>query len=429
MGNPGRLATPAAAAVAILAPMVLVMLTLPFVVNIPFMDEWEWTSLAYHARTGSLTLDLIFAPHNEHRNTVPNLIFVALDRFGGWNVGRESALSLALIVVSDVLLWRLVSRTMSGSRRYVTFALLSLLLCSFGQWENFALGYNIGWNICTLCVIATVGLLTSPTRTLRSVALAALAAAAATFSSGQGLLLWPCGLVALCLVAHRTAASVGIWCASAMLAVIVFEAGYHPGPLAVPPGAVPTSVAAFTLTFLGAALRNGSGWVQALILGTTMVLLFGAACWAGIVATPRRAHREACAAWVVFGAYALLGAGVTALARRAFGVDSALQSHYAAIALFLPLGTIGLVASAWPHLASRQRRPWLFAAAALIVLIAGVDVHGVVALQRYAADRRAEIAAIAKGDASVTVLAYPRAGELARMLQELREVHDGPYYR
>jgi hypothetical protein len=189
-------------------------------------------------------------------------------------------------------------------------------------------------------------------------------------------------------------------------------------------------VVTFALAFLGASLRAGSGWLQALICGTTALLLFAVGLYAATSSAPTSSEREADAPWLVFAAYALLGAFVTAFGRRNFGVDFALQSHYDAIALFLPLGTIGLVASCWPRVVTRLRRAWTIATAAIVLLTFGVDLHGVEAVRRYANERRAEIAAIRGGDASlITVLAYPRPGDLRRMLEEMRTVHDGPYFR
>jgi hypothetical protein len=148
--------------IALLAPAILTATTIRCSVNVPFFDEWEWADLAYHAKTGTLTFAQIVAPHNEHRNTVPNVVFLLLDRWGSWNILHEQLVSLALIIVAQLALWRLVRGTIPGIRGTMAFAAMAVVLCGLGQWENFALGYNIGWNICTAGAIVVVALLTAP---------------------------------------------------------------------------------------------------------------------------------------------------------------------------------------------------------------------------------------------------------------------------
>jgi hypothetical protein len=413
-----------AIAIALLAPISLVVTTLPSVVNVPFMDEWAWAPLAYHARTGTLTADLLFAPHNEHRNVLPNLVFLAIDHIIGWDVRAESAFSLAVFIGADGLLWQLVRRTIPGLRGLVAFALVSLVLCSFGQWENFVLGYNIGWNLCTLGIIAMVLLLTSPQRGIRACVAAALVAAGASFSSGQGFVLWPCGLGLIALAGRKAVAAIAIWlvCAGVVSAGYFFD--YHPDALVIPADARPTSATSFFFAFLGGVLRPGSGSSQAVLCGAVVLL---ALIVAVAFAYRSSARRDAYAPWLALAAYGLLGAALTAIGRHVLGDDYAIDSHYEAIAVFIPLATIGIVAVSWFEVPARVRSAWATAAALLILLTFGVDTHGLRYIHQYAAARRAEVAALPSGGPDLVTLAFPDRAELREFLGELRAVHDTPF--
>ena len=417
-----------AIAIALLAPLSLVLTTLPSVVNVPFMDEWAWAPLAYHARTGTLSAGLLFGAHNEHRNTIPNLVFLAIDHFGGWNVRAESAFSLAVFVGADVLLGLLVRRTIHGLRGLISFALISLVFCSFGQWENFVLGYNIGWNVCTLGIIAVVLLLSSPKRGMWALFAAVLIAAAASFSSGQGLLIWPCGLVLIALVPLRNRLStLLIWAALSCVAIASYFIDYHPDPLVVPADVQPDSAISFFLAFLGGALRPGSGSAQAVISGVAVLLALTIAILFVYANRRRPAPSDALAPWIALAAYCVLGAALTAAGRHSLGDDYATDSHYEAIAVFLPLATIGIVATCWPELPARGRSAWASAGAMLVLLTSGVDAHGLRYIHQYSTARRAELAALPGIRSDLATLAYPDVAELREFLNELHSVHDEPF--
>jgi hypothetical protein len=418
-----------ATTIAVCAPLLLIVSTIRWSVDVPFLDEWDWADLAYHSRTGTLSFAEIIAPHNEHRNAIPNLVFLLFDRFGSWNILHEQLFSLAVIVVGQVILWRLVRRNIPGTRGALTFAAMSLVLCSLGQWENFALGYNIGWNICTTAAIAVVALLTAHRRSAKHLALAAALAGAATFSSGQGLLLWPVGLAAIALVPRDLPRSAVAWLVAGALVVVLFYTDYHVAPAVQPAGLRDAlSCVLYAFTYIGTALRGGSGSTQATITGALLVGAFCVAAWTR-ASRFTRVQVVRHAPWYAFGFYAILGAAFTAVARVRMGPDSATASHYVAVALFLEIAIVGLVAASWPQLRRSSRRNWRIAFVAAAVFALGTEIHGIVSFQRYAADRHREIGELKSGGRDLTQLAYPYPARLTRLLDEMGAVHDVPFAR
>jgi hypothetical protein len=80
---------------------------------------------------------------------------------------------------------------------------------------------------------------------LLSLVVAALVAAGASFSSGQGLLLWPCGLGLIALAGRKTIATLVIWL---VFACVISASNFfddHPDPLVIPADAGPTPTISF----------------------------------------------------------------------------------------------------------------------------------------------------------------------------------------
>lgn len=413
--------------IALLVPAILTATTIRFSVNVPYWDEWEWADLAYHAKTGTLTFAQVLAPHNEHRNTVPNVVFLLLDRWGSWNILHEQLVSLALIIAAQVALWRLVRRTIPGIRGSMAFAAMAVVLCSLGQWENFALGYNIGWNICTAAAILLVALLTARRRSWKHLTLAAVTVAVASFSSGQGLLLGPVGVLAIVLVPRKPFRTLAPWLIAVVAVIALYYTDYH-STSTVKPARPDEALAClrYALAFLGAAIRAGSGVEQTIDAG---VMLLAALVVAALPSIVRRTRTGLVrnAPWYAFGLYAILGAIFTSESRVHLGVESAMTSHYVAIALFLQLAIIGLVASSWPRMRGPSRAGWRVALTIGSGLAIGMELHGMRGLQDYAADRHAEIRALQRGDPELIRLAYPYPRRFAHLLEELRAIGDGPF--
>src|ERR1700738_3534268 len=123
-----RAAAYAPAMIATLGIPVLVALVFRRAVEVPFWDEWEWADLVYAAHRHTLTFGQLWAPHNEHRIFVPTLIMLGLDAAGGWSVVREQVVSLAMLALTQLIVWLLIRRTVPVGRRGVCFLAATALL-------------------------------------------------------------------------------------------------------------------------------------------------------------------------------------------------------------------------------------------------------------------------------------------------------------
>jgi hypothetical protein len=406
-------------AAAQLVPLAVLFLMFWRAVNVPFLDEWSWAPLSVALHQGTLTWHLIVAQHNEHRNVVANLIFLAIDRAIGWNILAEQLVSFALLVIAQIAAWYLVCDTTPLQRRWPLFAVISLFLWSLAQWENFALGYNVGWNVCTaaaFAVLAVLAMQIDPSRVL----LAAFAAMLATFASAQGALLWAIGLPLIVCNARYRVLGLIVWSALAAAVTAAFLRGYVP---AHERGGLPGFAAVpYMLAVLGTPIGAWWGFSGSVAVGALAVIAFG------VLAVRCRAGPRVLTVWSCAAFYAIANALLITLSRYSLGPDSALSSHYAAVALFLYVAVAGLAAAAWGSIARGPR--WALIAAGVVIAygMLDADLHGNRAWQLYTFARHEEVCALARHDnAALATLADADTAWVEREASSLAAVDDLPY--
>ncbi len=401
-------------------PLIILAMMLRRAVQLPFQDEWTCTALSVALHHGTLTWPLIWAQHNEHRDLVGNLIFLALDRTLGWNVVAEQLVSFAILVVGQSAAWQIVRSTTPPARRWPLFAVVTLLMWTLAQYQNFAIGYTVGWNVCTTAFLVLLAALSERAGIVRF-AIAAVCAVVAPFASDQGVLLFPLGFVLLARQADRRVPALIVWSVIAIATGAAFLSGYH-----VPVAAAHAPPAGVVLVYLLTVLGNpiGAWWGLATCAA---VGLLGLAGFARLVVRPEIDARVRLV-WLCAALYAIVNAVIIALSRWPLGLETALASHYAAITLFLFVGIAGLTAAAWDAVAGLPR-PALIAAGVLIAYgVLDADLHGNRAWQMYTHDRRTEICALAvHDDAVLTKLGDIDGAEIEPDVTALIAVNDLPY--
>src|SRR3954467_8628128 len=84
------------AAVVSLPAIIALYIIWYFGVNIPFEDEWEFSSLLQASHEHHLTAAMLWEPHNEHRIFFPRLLMLGLASLSHWNLGLETFISFLL---------------------------------------------------------------------------------------------------------------------------------------------------------------------------------------------------------------------------------------------------------------------------------------------------------------------------------------------
>jgi hypothetical protein len=296
------------------------------VINDSYRHLFDWGSL--------------WAQHNENRIFFPNLIVILLSRTTHFNVRIEEYLSAAMLLAAIVLLiWSHKRR--SPAVPWLYYCPVAVLGLSLVQYENMLWGFQMAWYLVLLALIVALFLLDFTTLTGIAFVGAIAASAIGSFSSLQGLLIWPAGLVLL-YHRRRPPAFLVVWIAasvgSALLYFHNFASGgsflykvawHHPG----------ASVRFFLFEvgdivgFRTAHIRVGNAAVSALglvivIVAILVIIVFG-------TVRDTESGNPLGAALICVG---LLFAAIVTVGRLFGGYVAASASRYTTFDLMIPIG-------------------------------------------------------------------------------------------
>ncbi|HEV3367501.1 MAG TPA: hypothetical protein VG054_08545, partial [Acidimicrobiales bacterium] len=195
-------------------------------VNVIWNDQWTDLALIKHAHTGSLSFSMLWAQHTANRILFPNLIVLALAYTAHYNSVVEEYVSGAMLAAATALLI-VAHRRRSPTTPWLYYCPLALLMFTFVGGNtiygggNTLWGFQMAWYLVLLALAATLSLLDRPRFTGLVLAGALATAVVGSFSALQGLLIWPAGLVLLCL-RRRSRGHLMIWIASAVITGAVY---------------------------------------------------------------------------------------------------------------------------------------------------------------------------------------------------------------
>ncbi len=349
-------------------PILLFYLLLKFAVNSPQWDEWAVALLVIKLDTHSLVFGDLWAQHNEHRMLVPYSIMLLLAH-GGWNIIREVLFSLFLVVLTQILLYSLVVRTIPQMTCALAFLIGSLFLYGMVQYENWLWGFQIAWFLTALLLFVTVWLLFAYPLSTLAFWLALLACVAASFTMASGLNLWIVGLVLL--VGNRLSRvrqKIIVWLLASVVTTVIYFFNWSPAGLQSHPTFMlthPVEFLAYLFAYFGSPLAAWGGLTASVILGVCGLLLFG--YFASVQLTdPTHGLKNP---WLAVGLFSILCALMTDVGRLAFGIDQALASRYTTFSDLLWVSIIGL-SFGFPRVVIISQRKRRAAAVTAVLLFA-----------------------------------------------------------
>jgi hypothetical protein len=307
----------------------LVLLT-RYQVNALLEDQWADVQVIHASYVHFPDWSSLWAQHTENRMFFPNLIVVLLAHTVAYNIELEELLSaLMLLAATALLIWAHKRRSPGVPLLY--YCPIAFLTLTFAQWQNTLWGFQIAWYLVVLALAVTIALVDRPYLRWPVFAAAILAAVVGSFSSLQGLLIWPVGLV---LLYHRRRPpwAFAAWLAVAVGTVALYFHNFRPANEFNLHFLVqfPYQILQFFILALGDTIgvqekphQAPNGAVMAfgvvvLVLATIVVLKWGV----------RRDERTGSPIGVVMIIYGLLFDAMISLGRLFEGVDAASQSRY-----------------------------------------------------------------------------------------------------
>ena len=320
-------------------------------VNVIFADQWDDVALIGHAYSGTLHLSTLWAQHYENRIFFPNLIVLALAYTTHLNVVTEEYLS-AFMLFGATALVICAHKRRSPERRWIWYCPVAFLLLSLAQAGNTLWGFQMAWYLVLLTVALALFLLDQEPQTWPVFGGAIAAAVIASFSSLQGLLVWPAGLLLIYL--RRRPRHLAItWIVSAVLTGVLYSIGFN---FNVSQGASqdPANVLTFFVRVVGDIVGESQPGVLVTLFGSVLVVT---AIWALVRFAVRgrtsTGGRPFALSLILFG---LLFSGLTAYGRSGltvFGFDS--EDRYTVFAIFVLVGLYLAILD--PPVASELRSP------------------------------------------------------------------------
>ena len=191
---------------------------------LPLFTKWD---------AGHLSLADFWQQHNEHRHFFPRLLMFGLAFLTHWNSLVEMYVIQGLLAVSLAIYLYVALKSCRGGKTCWSLVALPWLVFSWRQNQNFQWGWQIGFVLaCVGSVSALFFLegLKNPDRLALKYASAVVCATVAAFSSAQGLMVWPVGLLMLLVVSETQRwrpVWVGAWCCLGAIGWMVYFWHYN----------------------------------------------------------------------------------------------------------------------------------------------------------------------------------------------------------
>ena len=194
-------------------------------VNTMYADQWSDVTVIKQSYAHFFDWGPLWLQHFENRVFFPNIVVVLLAHTVHFNVQVEEYLGAVMLVASTLaLMW--THKRRSPSVPWLYYCPVAFLSFSVVQYQNTLWGFQLAWFMVLLALAATLLLLDRVRLSWLVLVGAIVAAVIGSFSSLQGLLIWPTGLVLL-YYRRRSLAHVGVWIAAAVASTVLYFHNYN----------------------------------------------------------------------------------------------------------------------------------------------------------------------------------------------------------
>lgn len=313
---------------------------------VPYWDQWALVGLLEKLHTNTLAFSDIWQQHNEHRIVFPKIIFLILAQISGWNIYFELFTSFVIVVIIFLILYSLLRETLGKSFNLWYAVVLSLIIFSPIQEENWLWGWQLQIFLTVLGTVVTVwSLHRYPGRAIGFFG-AVSGAILATFSFGHGIITWICGAVLMVLMKEWKYRHIAVWSLFFVVCLALILHGFKPNP-GHPAITIlferPDDYFRYVLAFLGSPLAYGVKDVSITISSIFILLL------ATILIYTAKRFPDSLTdilPWVTLALYGILSAAVIGVGRVGFGESQALSSRYTTISMLFVISVLVIMAIA-----------------------------------------------------------------------------------
>ncbi|MBN2588963.1 MAG: hypothetical protein JXA96_03800 [Sedimentisphaerales bacterium] len=299
-------------------------------IHVPYWDEWEFVTLLEKFHNHTLTIGDFWAQHSEHRIFFPRLLMLLFAHISGWNIYYELFFSIIFATISLCFLFSLLDNTQASKNNSIIKVIISLLIFSMAQYENWSFGWAIQIFMSMTGVIAAIWSVDKWQGQMRGLIIAIFAAIFANYSFGSGILIWPSVLFMLVFQKKWKLKHIIIWLVTGCATVGSYYYKHTSSSFDTPMMyflSHPIMFAEYVFGYLGSPLARSifSSVFIALVLVIIIILSF---------LDIRKLDKEQSLRmipWLAFIVFAVLSACLTGFGRVGFGVRQAMTSRYITI--------------------------------------------------------------------------------------------------
>ncbi len=195
-----------------------------FSVNVLVGDDWDQVPVIQQSYAHFLDWGQLWAQHNENRIFFPNLIVVLVAHSRHYDMRVVEYLGAAMLLAATACIL-VAHKRRSPSIPWVYYCPVAFLMLSFVQEGNTLWGFQLAWFLVLLCLAAVLLILDRGHLTWLALGGAAAVAVVGSFSSLQGLLIWPAALV-LCYYRRWSRPHLGAWIAAGVATTAFYLHNY-----------------------------------------------------------------------------------------------------------------------------------------------------------------------------------------------------------
>jgi hypothetical protein len=303
-------------------------------VNVIFADQWDDVALIGHSYSGTLHLSTLWSQHYENRIFFPNLVVLGLAYTTHFNVMVEEYLS-ALMLFGGTALIICTHKRRSPGRKWIWYCPVAFLVLSLAQAVNALWGFQMAWYLVLVMITLALFLLDHEPQGWPVFGGAIAAAVVASFSSLQGLLVWPAGLLLICL-RRRPLDRVTVWIGSAFFTGAIYFVGFNFN-VTQSASQRPADVLTFFVQVVGDIVGESQPGILVALFGSVLVVI---AIWVlvrfAVLERVSAGGRPYALSLILFG---LLFSALTAYGRSGlnfFGYQ--VEDRYTVFAIFVLVG-------------------------------------------------------------------------------------------
>jgi len=325
-----------------------------YAANVSMWDDLQFVPLFDKLYTGHLSFGDLFAPWGEHRSFFPYLLKLLLGVITHYNTIVECYFSLFLLcLIGCVFFISHIRAFGTAVMALASFIPITWLIFNLGQADNFLWGFQIQFFVLILFFVLAIYLLATSSSLSWRFALSVASGVVCTFSMGNGLLVWPIGLIVMLWIRRSQPKDVrrsylkmtGIWCLIGIVAIMAYFIGYHdPNQhlkmqylIQHPWPTLQYFLAALgSLTDVGTLSNTPTYQITAVATG---LLLFFLYIYTGVTIVRQTKARPYAALSLSLILFTLLSFGLMTVSRSLVGVTDAVASRHTTMTI---LGMVGL---------------------------------------------------------------------------------------